>query len=149
MIQQTGSCDVYALDPDRKKMEVAQTTHPNMKTCVAGSESIPYENGFFDKVYSTMAVHHYADQEKSFREIARVLKPGGVLVIGDISSRSFLGKLGHFIGSVIGARLRFLTPEELTVMLEREGRFVVKETKESGPSYFVQAAKAVGPSQPA
>jgi ubiquinone/menaquinone biosynthesis C-methylase UbiE len=150
LVRQTGSCDVYALDPDKKKVGLAQKEHPSLKTCVSGSESIPYEGGFFDRVYSTMAVHHFADQEKSFAEIARVLKPGGTLVIADISPRSFLGKLGRFIeNTIMRARLRFLNLEELVAMLGREGEFVVKETRESGPGYFVQAVKAAGSSQSA
>ena len=143
LVQQTGSCDVYALDPDKKRIGLAQKAHPNVKVCVAGSESIPYEAGFFDKVYSTMAVHHFADQDKSFKEIARVLKSGGVLVVADISSRSFLGRLGRFLeNSVMRSHLRFLNREELVAMLGREGEFVVKEAKESGSGYLLQAVKA-------
>jgi len=150
VVQRTGLCDVYALDPDQRRLGLAQAEHPNVKICVSGSESIPYEDGFFDKVYSTMAVHHFADQEKSFREIARVLKPGGTLVIADISTRSFLGKVGRFIeNTIMRAHLRFLSLEELVAMLGRGGEFVVKETEANGSGYFVRAVKAAGSSQPA
>lgn len=150
LVQRTGSCDVYALDPDRKRIGFAQREHPDLMTCVSGSELIPYEDGFFDRVYSTMAVHHFANQEKSFVEIARVLRPGGTLVILDISSQSFLGKLGSFLGgTIVRVRLHFLNAEELVAMLGREGELVVKETEKSGPGYFVQAVKATGSSQPA
>jgi ubiquinone/menaquinone biosynthesis C-methylase UbiE len=150
MVQQTGPCDVYALDPDKKRIEIAQRAHPSLKTCVSGSESIPYGDGFFDRVYSTMAVHHFANQEKSFVEIARVLKPGGTLVVLDVSSKSFMGRVGHFVGStILRVHLHFMNPEELVAMLGREGEFVVKDTKKSGPGYLVQAVKAAGPSQPA
>ena len=150
LVQQTGSCDVYALDPDKRRIAVASKTHPDVKTCVSGSESIPYEDGFFDKVYSTMAVHHFTDQVKSFKEIARVLKPGGILVVVDINSRSFLGRLGRFLeNTVMRSHLHFLTLEELVVMLGREGELVVRESKESGPGYVVQAVKAVGSFKPA
>ena len=39
---------------------------------------IPFEDGFFDYVYSTSVFEHVFNTEESLREIYRVLKPGGV-----------------------------------------------------------------------
>jgi ubiquinone/menaquinone biosynthesis C-methylase UbiE len=142
IVQETGQCEVYVLDPDRKKIETVQRERPNLKACVSGAESIPFEGGFFDKAYSTLAVHHFGDQEKAFGEIARVLKPGGTLVIVDINPRSLLGRLGRFVENVIArAHLKFLNLEELVGMLNREGEYDVKESASRGSGYFVQAMK--------
>lgn len=142
IVQQAGSSEVHALDPDSKKISAAQRDNPKLKTCVSGSESIPYESGFFDKVYSTMAVHHFADQEKSFREIARVMKPGGVLVIVDVAPNSLSGRFMQFLeNAIFRAHLKFLTLEQLVGQLGREGEFAVTESKADGSRYFVQAVK--------
>ena len=47
---------------------------------------IPYPDDLFDAVISTYAYHHLAHRLKpaSVREMARVLKPGGLWVLGDL-----------------------------------------------------------------
>jgi ubiquinone/menaquinone biosynthesis C-methylase UbiE len=142
MVQQAGSSEVYALDPDSKKINAAQKNNPSLKACVSGSESIPYDDGFFDKVYSTMAVHHFTDQEKSFREIARVMKPDGILVIVDVTPNSTPGRFMRLLeNGVLRARLRFLTLEQIVGQLGRGGEFRVDEAKADGSRYFVKAFK--------
>ncbi len=44
---------------------------------VADAESLPYENDFFDLVYSWGVIHHSPDTFKCLKEIIRVTKPGG------------------------------------------------------------------------
>jgi ubiquinone/menaquinone biosynthesis C-methylase UbiE len=48
---------------------------------VADAESIPYDAGMFDLVVGHAVLHHIPDVELAFREIVRVLKPGGRFVI--------------------------------------------------------------------
>jgi SAM-dependent methyltransferase len=51
---------------------------------VLGSVSeMPYEDASFDLVLSIEAISHYRDVDGFLREAARVLRPGGVLVIAD------------------------------------------------------------------
>jgi ubiquinone/menaquinone biosynthesis C-methylase UbiE len=55
-----------------------------------------------------MAMHHFPDQQGSFSEIARVLKPGGIMVVVDINPKTFLGKLARFFeNSIMRSHLSF------------------------------------------
>jgi ubiquinone/menaquinone biosynthesis C-methylase UbiE len=44
---------------------------------------LPFRDAAFDKVVCTNSFHHYPDHFKALREMRRVLKPGGLLVLVD------------------------------------------------------------------
>jgi len=47
---------------------------------------LPFATGEFTAVLCTTAFHHFAEPEHAVREIARVLAPGGRIVIGDLNA---------------------------------------------------------------
>ena len=52
---------------------------------VQGSaEQLPFEDGAFTAVVTTTASHHFPDPRRAWAEMARVLRPGGRLVVGDL-----------------------------------------------------------------
>lgn len=44
---------------------------------------LPFKDGAFDKVVCTNSFHHYPDHFAALKEVRRVLRPGGVLVLVD------------------------------------------------------------------
>lgn len=48
---------------------------------VADAEHLPYDDASFDVVVGHAVIHHIPDVELAFREMARVLRPGGRVVI--------------------------------------------------------------------
>jgi SAM-dependent methyltransferase len=45
--------------------------------------ALPFEDAAFDLVVSSLSAHHWPDAEAGFREIGRVLRPGGVALVYD------------------------------------------------------------------
>jgi ubiquinone/menaquinone biosynthesis C-methylase UbiE len=55
----------------------------NVTTRRADAESLPLDDGCCDLVTCRLAFHHFARPEQALREMARVLRPGGVLGLSD------------------------------------------------------------------
>lgn len=51
-------------------------------------EDMPFEDETFDVVISRLAFHHFAEMEKPFSEMTRVLKKGGTLAVIDMEAAS-------------------------------------------------------------
>lgn len=47
------------------------------------SDRLPFRDESFDAAYCNDSFHHYPDPEKATFELWRVLRPGGLLVVGD------------------------------------------------------------------
>ena len=55
----------------------------------ADASSLPYPDGRFDVVACMDALHHFESGEPVLREMARILKPSGRLVLADFSEEGF------------------------------------------------------------
>lgn len=59
---------------------------------------LPFKDGAFDKVVCTNSFHHYPDHFAALKEVRRVLRPGGVLVLVDPRADHLLGWLMIDVG---------------------------------------------------
>jgi ubiquinone/menaquinone biosynthesis C-methylase UbiE len=66
---------------------------PRVRFQAGSAEHLPGADGTFDLVVSTTSFDHWADQEAGLRECARVLAPGGRLVLVDQFSPLYLPTL--------------------------------------------------------
>ena len=68
----------------------------NSSLQIADAENLPYEDNFFDFVYSWGVIHHSPDTKKAAEEIFRVLKPGGEARIMIYHKKSIVGYMLWF-----------------------------------------------------
>jgi ubiquinone/menaquinone biosynthesis C-methylase UbiE len=73
---------VTALEPSGPMREEAGPQGSPEVTWAAGTaEQVPAEDCYFDLVWMSQVFHHLDDRQKAIREVRRVLRPGGHLVI--------------------------------------------------------------------
>ncbi|MGZ5411281.1 MAG: class I SAM-dependent methyltransferase [Solirubrobacterales bacterium] len=71
----------------------------NITPAQADAAAMPYEDGTFDAAFLVTVLGEVPDQDAALRELARVLKPGGRLVVGELMGDP------HYVG-IKGMRLR-------------------------------------------
>ncbi len=84
-----------------------------LKPVCGGSESLPFADNSFERVIMVDALHHVLDHAHSAREMFRVLKPGGVLVIEEPDIRTFGVKLIAIAEKLLLMRSHFLVPDAI------------------------------------
>lgn len=62
---------------------------------------LPFKDGAFDKVVCTNSFHHYPDHFAALKEVRRVLKPGGVLVLVDPRADNLFGWAAIDVGEKV------------------------------------------------
>src|SRR5438552_3817688 len=69
---------VTGVDCDRPSLD----RHRSVRRLVCGDiTGLPFRDGSFDLVTANMVVEHLRDPENQFREIGRILRPGGMLLL--------------------------------------------------------------------
>ncbi|MGZ5472999.1 MAG: class I SAM-dependent methyltransferase [Thermoanaerobaculia bacterium] len=109
------------------------------------AELLPLRDASFDRISIGFALRHFADLSVVFSECRRVLRPGGKLVILEITApesrvaRAFLGAyMGRFAPAVIRVRTRSARTAELFRYYWETTRDCVR------PEVIVDALRAAG-----
>lgn len=76
--------DIVCLDPSPGMLKVAREKL-GVETVVAGADDIPLPDNSFDFITMGFALRHVESMEKTFSEFLRVLRPGGRLLILEIT----------------------------------------------------------------
>ena len=89
-------CRVVSVDPAPANIEdglkrVAEHEHGDRVEVVLGAiEQIPAEDNTFDLIFSRDMMGHVADRAHGLAECARVLKPGGAMVVHEVFATDLL-----------------------------------------------------------
>jgi ubiquinone/menaquinone biosynthesis C-methylase UbiE len=87
----------------------------------ADSARLPIRDECVDAVVIVDAFHHFADQQGTLGEAARVLRPGGVLVLREFDRATLRGRGLVLAERVVGFDSTFHTADELADTVEAVG----------------------------
>jgi ubiquinone/menaquinone biosynthesis C-methylase UbiE len=120
---------LVGVDAAIEMVKQAQSSTPNgtIQFQQATAEELPFPDGSFDLVFSTMTFHHWSDQQKAIGEIKRVLAPRGRWLLADIVAKGPMAVVARLLR--IG---RVVSPSHLDRMLAAEGLVVISRQKVPG-----------------
>lgn len=111
--------DATVLDPADGMLRRARAK--GLETVRASATDLPHPDGSIDAVVVVDAFHHFPDPERCLEEMARVLAPGGVLVVKEFDRSARRGRLLAVGEALFGFDSTFYTAEELEGMIDRAG----------------------------
>jgi ubiquinone/menaquinone biosynthesis C-methylase UbiE len=70
----------YGVEPSGKMLDIAKSRNQVINWLIGQAEQILTDDNIFDGCIATLTIHHWADIEKAFKELYRVLKGDGKIV---------------------------------------------------------------------
>lgn len=128
----------FGIDPSHRMLQLARRR--GLRVCQAVGEQLPFRDAQFDVVLLVTVICFVDDVPTLLRELRRVLKSGGHLIIGFINRKSELGRSyeSRKETSAFYRDARFYSVEEVTRWVQETGfgslRFC--QTLFGGPSEF-------------
>jgi ubiquinone/menaquinone biosynthesis C-methylase UbiE len=65
--------------------EAARRRRPERWIERGSADALPHPDGCFDAVMTTISFHHWSDKMAALAEVFRVLRPGGLFALTDLS----------------------------------------------------------------
>ncbi len=129
---------VVGLDNNNEMINIArrsrQSGRSHMEFIKGDAHRLPFGGATVDLVVSSLSLHHWADAAAVFKEIKRVLKPGGRFLIFDLRrdgprlfyyaleiGQAFSSRDIRRTNGAVGSFWSSYTPSELRTILSRTG----------------------------
>jgi demethylmenaquinone methyltransferase/2-methoxy-6-polyprenyl-1,4-benzoquinol methylase len=156
--------DVVGIDFSEEMLALARRKAPELRFEWGNALDLAYEDASFDAVTAGFGVRNFADLEAGLREMVRVTRPGGRVVILEITTPQrpplrwffrvwfdrIVPLLGRFAGDpdaytyLPSSVRRFPEPRELAAALTRAGLVDVRYVITAGGIIAIHAGTAAG-----
>lgn len=120
---------------EHSRMEEICFSHIMNENCTVVSgqlEYMPFNDNYFDKIIVLDYLNHTADCDKSVKEINRVLKHNGEVIVEDLNLKDIKVKLKYFKHRICGDNIHYNYPSEIQKIFSKfkfEGKLKEIENK--------------------
>ncbi len=99
LLMKNAGLQVYGCDISEEGVKLTREKAPKCDLRVCDMKSLPYDDGFFDAVFSTNVLEHGTPDEikKAIGEVFRVIRNGGVLFAKVLSTKHWKYETGSEI----------------------------------------------------
>jgi ubiquinone/menaquinone biosynthesis C-methylase UbiE len=121
------ACDITPAMVARAAHRCVAAGFTNVRCALGRAEELPFEDASFDVVVSRSAFHHFPDPAAALREMARVCRAGGRIIIVDViaSEQAEDAALHNALETLRDpSHVRMLPKSELHTEVERAGLVV-------------------------
>lgn len=142
---------VYATDLDERMIDIAKKGNKDDSISfeVQNATKLKYKENYFDAVFDLGVIHHIPNWKDCLKELQRVLKPNGQLVIEDLSIETFSTPIGKLMKKSLDHPYNSMHKEdELVEYLKKIGFKILIHKKHSALiRYFIVVAQKEGVSE--
>jgi ubiquinone/menaquinone biosynthesis C-methylase UbiE len=107
-------------DLSRSMINEAQTKGHDQLVQTSVTEN-PFPNDHFDRIIVIDALHHFPNQAETVKELVRLLKPGGILLIEEPDINRIAAKLVAIAEKLAMMGSHIHSPREIKAMIEANG----------------------------
>jgi ubiquinone/menaquinone biosynthesis C-methylase UbiE len=125
----------YGIEPSEKMLNIAKSRNQEINWLLGQAEEIPADNNAFDGCIATLTIHHWADIEKAFKELYRVLKANAKIVFFTSTPKQMQGYwLNHYFPKMLEDSIKQMPSFETIKSASANAGFVIKTTEK----YFIK-----------
>ncbi len=107
----------------------AETANVKLRLVEGKAKALPFPDAASDRVLAVTALCFIPDATRAVAEMARMLKPGGLLIIGELGKRSLWAayrRMRGWLGHPSWRTARFRSPAELRRLMSQAGLTVLE-----------------------
>ena len=132
----------FGVDISPNMVEICRQRYTNFNFKIASGEEMQFDNSSFDMIITCCALHHMYNPINFINEAHRILKKGGVLIVGE---PLFPPGIRHFFDAAIAPLLQAgdnkLFSHKQLIMLFTENGFTISRIYKQGFKQIIAAAK--------